>query len=80
MASLEVRIARLEAALAKEHSYDFDEGDAVKSTHGEHVLPGVRLYVGTTLPATDSGYNMAFITSTSALNVLSGGAWHAIVG
>lgn len=76
----QTRIRRLEDAFAKEHDYVFDEGDMAKATHGQHVLPGVRLYVGDTLPATDSGYTMAFITTTSTLNVLVSDAWEAVGG
>lgn len=79
-AELELRLRRLENAVAKEHNLVYDEGDLVKATHGQHVLPGVRLYVGDTLPATDSGYTMAFITTASTLNVLVADSWEAVGG
>lgn len=76
----QTRIRRLEDAFAKEHDYSFDEGDMTKASHGRHLLPGVRLYVGDTLPDVDSGYTMAFVTTTSTLNILVDDAWEAVGG
>lgn len=79
-AELELRLRRLEQAVAKEHNLVYDEGDVVKASHGQHVLPGVRLYIGDTLPETTDGYNAAFITTSSTLHILAAGAWVEVLG
>jgi hypothetical protein len=80
MADDRTRITRLEAAFAREHDYVFDEGDVAKATHGRHMTPGTRLYIGETLPETTDGYNAAFITTSSTLHILASGAWVEVLG
>jgi hypothetical protein len=83
MLSTETKVARLEAAFAKEHDYVFDEGDKVKSSHGQHI-EGALAFVTEDPPSSAREGQLCFVPTTSTLSVWVGtpteGAWEAVGG